>query len=126
MRIGIACILCLLLAAPAMAADGEGKAALEFVKNLRRMVDGGQRDAIAKLVDYPLLLDGEPVIEDAAAFVRKYDSILTARVRDCVSGHDMETPMEEIKAAYMVGNGCIWFESDGEGNMAIVAVNTKE
>ena len=125
MRILAAGILCLLLAAPAVAADDADKAALEFVKSLQQLVRDNKRDEIAKLVDYPLLVDGEPSIADAAAFVREYDAVMPPSVRECLRDHNTGEPMSQVKAAYMVGAGCIWFEPDEANAMTIFAVNTK-
>lgn len=124
MRILIAGILCLFFAAPAIASEETDKAALEFVKNLQRMLRDNKRDEIAKLIDYPLLVDGEATVKDAAAFVREYDSIVTSHVGECAQNHDTGVPMEQVKAAYMVGPGCIWFEPDDTNAMTIFAVNT--
>ena len=102
------------------------KAALEFVKKLQQLVRDGRRDDIAKLIDYPLLVNGKRAIKDAAAFARKYDSVITAQVRECVRNHDTRELMEQVKAAYMVGDGCIWFnEPDAQGAATIFAVNNR-
>lgn len=130
MRSLFALIFCLFLALPAVAADqdeaAEQAAALEFVKKVQKMVADDQRDELAKLVTYPLDVDYKPKAKTAAALVKAYDTIFTKAVRECVQKHNLKEEVNNIKGAYMIGWGCIWFEPDDDGKMHIVGINTKE
>ncbi len=128
MRSLFAFLFCLLLALPAAAQDeaAEKAAALKFVKTIKELVAKDQREAIAKLIDYPLNVDGKPKAKNAAAFGKAYDAIFTKTVKECLQKHNLKEEVNSVKGAYMVGWGCIWFEPDDKDIMHIVTVNTKE
>ena len=130
MRSLLVAVLCLLLATPALAADSEEAAeqaaALKFVKTLQDLAAKGQSKDIAKLVDYPLYLDGKPKIKNADAFVKNYDSIFTPLVKECLDQHKMDEEFSSVKGDYPVGWGCIWITPGEKGKMSFGAVNTKK
>ncbi len=126
---GLAFALMLVLAPVARAADAEEQAeqaeAAKFVKTLQALVAGGQKQELAKLVGYPLEVDGKERAKNEAAFVKNYDAIITKSVVQCAREHDSTEEVFSRNGQYMVGWGCIWFSPAEKGGMTIDAVNTK-
>ena len=122
------CAFCT-LSVPALA-DDEGaagqKAAAAFVSAVREAVADGNKEAVAKLVNYPLEVDGAESIKDSAAFLKRYDAVITAAVKKCVAGHNTGEDIFQRNGQYMIGWGCFWFSPDEGGRMGIDAINTKE
>lgn len=125
---GLAFALMLILAPVVRAADGEEQTeraeAEKFVKTLQTLVAGGQKQELAKLVGYPLDVDGKERAKNEAAFVKNYESIITGSVAQCVREHDSTEEIFSRNGQYMVGWGCIWFSPAEKGGMTIDAVNT--
>ena len=60
-----------------------------YLSRLRKAIKNNDKNAVAKLIDYPINIrtnDGkdELPIENAAEFVKKYDTIITQAVRKAV------------------------------------------
>lgn len=122
------CAFCV-LPLPALAddeGDAERKAAVAFVTTVREAVSAGNKEAVAKLVSYPLEVDGAGSVKDSAAFLKRYDAIVTAAVKKCVSEHNAGEDIFQRNGQYMIGWGCFWFSPDEGNRMGIDAVNTKE
>ena len=126
---GLAFALMLVLAPSARATDAEEQAeraeAAKFVKTLQALVAGGQKQELAKLVGYPLNVDGRQRVKNEAAFIKNYDAIITKSVVQCAREHDSTEEVFSRNGQYMVGWGCIWFSPAEKGGMTIDAVNTK-
>ena len=126
---GLAFALMLVLAPVARAADAEEQAeqaeAAKFVKTLQVLVAGGQKQELAKLVGYPLKVDGRERAKNEAAFVKNYDAIITKSVIQCAREHDATEEVFSRNGQYMVGWGCIWFSPAEKGGMTIDAINTQ-
>ena len=100
-------------------------AAGEFVKKLQILAAEGDKQELAKLVGYPLTVNGkENSAKNADAFVQSYDDIFTESVQTCLRDHNLEEATFSSNGLYMVGWGCIWFFPTERGDMLIHAVNT--
>ncbi len=123
----------LVLATPVAAMDWLGPRCPEFVKSLQQMVKKNERERIAKVVSYPLTVDGKNAVPDQAAFIKAYDSIFTKDVRECVAKEDTSHNLEAVGNSYMIGRGCVWFDkvieegagADAKRQISILSVNTK-
>lgn len=117
-------------AATANASDPEAAEqalARSFIATLQTLVAADRKEDLAKLVAYPLQVNGKTKAKNAAAFVKRYDAIMGKQVRQCLSEYKPET--EELfsrNGQYMVGWGCIWFSPAEKGGMSIDAVNTTQ
>ena len=104
---GLAFALMLVLAPAVRAADAEEQAeraeAVKFVKTLQTLVAGGQKQELAKLVGYPLNVDGRQRVKNEAAFVKNYDAIITKSVVQCAREHDSTEEVFSRNGQYMVG-----------------------
>ena len=103
----------------------ERVAAGNFVKRLQMLAAEGKRQELAKLVNYPLTVDGKARTKNADAFVKSYDAIFTKTVQTCLREHNLKEEIFSRNGQYMVGWGCIWFSPAERGGMTIDAVNTK-
>ena len=103
----------------------ERVAASNFVTQLQSLVAEGKRQELAKLVSYPLTVDGKKGSKNADAFVKSYDAIFTKTVQTCLQEHNLKEEIFSRNGQYMVGWGCIWFSPAERGGMTIDAVNTK-
>ena len=103
----------------------ERVAAGNFVKKLQTLTAEGKRQELAKLVNYPLTVDGKERIKNANAFVKSYDAIFTKIVQTCLREHNRNEEIFSRNGQYMVGWGCIWFSLDEKGGMTIDAISTK-
>ena len=125
----LAFALALILAPVVRAADAEEQAgqaeAARFVKTLQTLIAGGQKQELAKLIGYPLVVDGKERAKNEAAFIKNYDAIITKSVIQCAREHDSTEEVFSRNGQYMVGWGCIWFSPAEKGGMTIDAVNTK-
>lgn len=119
------CALALNAQAMDAAETAERVAAGNFVKQLQTLAAEGKRQELAKLVNYPLTVDGKERAKNANAFVKSYDAIFTKTVQTCLREHDLKEEIFTRNGQYMVGWGCIWFSLAERGGMTIDAVNTK-
>lgn len=92
----------------------------QFLTQLQKAVAAGDRQAVAKMVSYPLMavIDGQDVeIAAEADFVARYDQILTEDVRADILAQGLKA--EDVfvnKDGVMVGDsGRIWALPDGKG-----------
>ena len=126
---GLALAFMFVLSPVVRAADAEEQAeqaeAAKFVKTLQTLVAEGQKQELAKLVGYPLEVDGKERAKNEAAFVKNYDAIITKSVAQCAREHDLTQEVFSRNGQYMVGWGCIWFSPAEKGGMTIDAVNTQ-
>ena len=103
----------------------ERVAAGNFIKQLQTLVEEGKRQELAKLVNYPLTVDGKNRAKNADAFVTSYDAVFTKAVQTCLREHKQKEEIFSRNGQYMVGWGCIWFSPAERRGMTIDAVNTK-
>lgn len=126
---GLVFALLLVLAPVARAADAEAQTeqaeAAKFVTILQTLVAEGRKQELAKLVGYPLEVDGRERAKNEAAFVKNYNAIITKSVVQCAREHDSTEEVFSRNGQYMVGWGCIWFSPAEKGGMTIDAINTK-
>ena len=104
----------------------ELKAAGNFVKQLQALVAEGKKQELARLVNYPLTVDGKKSAKNMDAFVKSYDAIFTKAVQTCLREHNLKGEIFSRNGQYMVGWGCIWFSPAERGGMTIDAVNTND
>lgn len=76
---------------------------------LQKAVAAGDKDAVAKMILYPLdgAIDGKQTIRDAGQFVREYDRIVTPAIADAVARQKFADLMVN-KNGLMFGNGQVW------------------
>ena len=117
-------LFCCVFTSVSFAATQEEVAAGEFIKKLQLLAAEGNKQELAKLVDYPLTMNGKKGAANADAFVKRYNEIFTKDVQSCLRDHDLKEPVFSRNGEYMVGQGCIWFFPTQQGNMVINAVNT--
>ena len=117
----------LALNAQAMDAEetAERVAAGNFVKQLQTLAAEGKRQELARLVAYPLTVDGKKRAKNADAFVKSYEAVFTKTVQTCLREHNLKEEIFSRNGQYMVGWGCIWFFPAERGDMVISTVNTK-
>jgi hypothetical protein len=89
----------------------------QFVASLQKALAADDKDAVAKLVSYPLTvsLGGQELeIEDKAALVRQYDQVFTKAIKQNIQAQ----PLNDIfvnKQGIMVGSdGKVWALPDGD------------
>lgn len=90
-----------------------------FITRLQKAVADGDKQAVAKLVSYPLVtvIEGKDVeLDGEAAFVKHYDQIMTEALKKSVLGQSLKP--EDVfvnKQGVMVGDsGQIWVLPDGD------------
>ena len=88
----------------------------QFVASLQKALAADDRQAVAKLVSYPLMvsLGGQDLeIENQAALVRQYDQVFTKAIRENI----LAQPLNDIfvnKQGVMVGSdGKVWALPEG-------------
>jgi hypothetical protein len=109
----------------ANALQEEVAAAGDFVKKLQILVAEGKKRELAKLVSYPLTVNGKKSANNEDAFVQRYDEIFTENVQTCLRDHNLKEATFSRNGQYMAGWGCIWFFPVEKGGMIINAVNTQ-
>lgn len=89
----------------------------QFVASLQKALAADDKEAVAKLVSYPLTVslgDQELEIEDKAALVRQYDQVFTKAIKQNIQAQ----PLNDIfvnKQGVMVGSdGKVWALPDGD------------
>ena len=91
----------------------------KFITSLQKAVAAGDKQAVAGMVSYPLMvtLGGQDVeLDGAAAFVARYDQIMTEAVKASVLAQGLKP--EDVfvnRQGVMVGDsGQIWVLPDGD------------
>lgn len=82
-----------------------------YFANLKRAVANGNRDAVAKRVSYPLVVNAangtKRSILNQKQFLNEYTSIMTSNVRRALSTQNVNQVMVSSRGV-MIGNGQIW------------------
>ena len=96
----------------------------QFVASLQKALAADDKEAVAKLVSYPLVvsLGGQDLeIENKAALVRQYDQVFTKAIRENI----LAQPLNDIfvnKQGVMVGSdGKVWALPEGN-NLRICVI----
>ncbi|EKO38651.1 MAG: hypothetical protein B193_2659 [Solidesulfovibrio magneticus str. Maddingley MBC34] len=96
----------------------------QFVASLQKALAADDKQAVAKLVSYPLMvsLGGQELeIENQAALVRQYDQVFTKAIRENI----LAQPLNDIfvnKQGVMVGSdGKVWALPEGN-NLRICVI----
>ena len=106
-------------------------AVLAFIKTLQKNVATAKKDAVADMVNYPMSLNqtngsSKPKrteIKDKAAFLAKYDDIISEKLKTALKNQDM-TDIFARDQGVMLGNGDIWLAPDSKTKkIGVVAVN---
>lgn len=95
-----------------------------FYGKLQKWVSKGNKEAIARHVQYPLRVnkDGQSrFVVDEKQFVTEYDQIMTEKVRHALQQQDVKQTFVNYQGV-MVGNGELWLRQNGD-KFVIVAVN---
>ena len=106
-------------------------AVLVFITSLQKNVAAAKKDAVADMVNYPMSLNqtngsGKPKrteIKDKAAFLAKYDQIISEKLKMALKNQDMKDIFARDQGV-MLGNGDIWLAPDSKTKkIGVVAVN---
>ncbi len=107
--------------------NAEAKTFFNYVKAANA---AGDARAMAKLVSFPLTVNGKKNIKTAAVFIARYSEIFNANVRKAVERQQFETLFSNYQGA-MFGDGQVWFTALCDQRtcdtykLRIVAVNNK-
>lgn len=96
-----------------------------FLSELQAAVKRDQREKIASMISYPLLvLHGthRTHIRTKAQFLGHYDAIFTPHVRQAIARQSARCLFGNDQGA-MIGNGEVWFSRQATGTMKIITVN---
>jgi hypothetical protein len=104
-------------------AEGDRKAASEFVMRLRSLIQGDKRAEIAQVISFPLRVSGKGRVANKEQFLKHYDRIFDSTVRQSVLTQD-ENCLFGNWQGFMTGNGSIWFDADETGKVKIHAINS--
>lgn len=95
-----------------------------WLARLRSHVVAGDREAVADAVQFPL---SNPPVADRAAFLERYEAIVTPSVVRALVEQDLHEVWRNYQGA-MVGDGQVWFREvtadEGPPRFAIVAINS--
>ncbi len=97
-----------------------------FLADLQSAVKSGNRNKVATMVSYPLLVihgGRKTRIKTKAAFLSSYDTIFDEHVRKAVAQQTSKCLFGNYQGA-MIGNGEVWFSEQANGTMKIISVNT--
>ena len=97
-----------------------------FLHQLQAAVESNDRDAAAQLFKYPFavhLKSGGFTVRTPADFVKKYDRIFPRRLVSLVENQRTQCINQVGARGFMLGQGEIWFDELGDGNMQAFAVN---
>ncbi|MDF2684620.1 MAG: hypothetical protein K0R47_5810 [Brevibacillus sp.] len=95
-----------------------------FYGKLQKWVSKGNKEAIARYVQYPLRVnkDGQSrFVANEKQFVTEYDQIMTEKVRHALQQQDVKQTFVNYQGV-MVGSGELWIRQNGD-KFVIVAVN---
>lgn len=95
-----------------------------FYGKLQKWMSKGNKEAIARHVQYPLRVnkDGQShFVANDKQFVAEYEQIMTERVRHALQQQDVKQAFVNYQGV-MVGNGELWLRQNGD-KFVIVAVN---
>jgi len=96
-----------------------------FLAELQTAVKNGDRDKIASMISYPLLVihgSRKARITSQAQFLSHYDTIFDAHVRQTIAQQSARCLFGNYQGA-MIGNGEVWFSEQQNGSMKIITVN---
>jgi hypothetical protein len=96
-----------------------------FLTQLQAAVQSNNKEAIAEMVSYPLLVlrSGKRTrIQKKQALLSNYGFIFTDPVRDAVL-HQTAQCLFGNSSGAMVGNGEVWFSEEAPGQWKIITIN---
>jgi hypothetical protein len=97
----------------------------EFLKNLQALVSMDKKEAIAKLIQFPIniKISGKKIsLNSTTAFLKNYGQAFNSTVKDAIlkqKSSDLFVNWQGV----MIGNGQIWFRPQPNGQLKIVAIN---
>jgi hypothetical protein len=112
----IVCVALLCGSASAAGATEEDVPARErFVRELQQALRGNDKTWLADHVRYPLRYYGrkDSLIRDRSAFMRRYSSIFSDRLKSIVLAQDPSSLFENWQGI-MIGNGQIWIRGSAD------------
>lgn len=109
--LGLAMLLPLLAGAafPAFAGDDAPDRDGAFLAALQQAVADDDRDAVSGMIAYPLRTT-HFTVKTAAQFLKNYDRILNAGVKQAIADQDASNLFYRDQGV-MIGNGQVWFDS---------------
>ncbi len=90
----------------------------EFVKRIQSWVQHNQKDSIAAVIAFPLT---HPPVKNKAAFLAKYDSYFTAKVKSALAQQNLRQIFRSSQGA-MIGDGQLWISEFPKG-FFIISIN---
>lgn len=98
--------------------------AIAFMKQLQAAVTKDDRMATSGMMQYPLRISGEYRIHNRTAFLRNYDRIFDAKVREAVTKQVPECIFGNWQG-FMAGLGDVWFaRTVDDPTFLVISVNT--
>jgi len=97
-----------------------------FLVQLQNAVKAGDQAKVAAMISYPLLVihgTRKTHIKTKAEFLRQYDTIFDAHVRQAIAQQSAKCLFGNYQGA-MVGDGEVWFREQANGAMKIITVNS--
>lgn len=101
------------------------KESREFLARLQAAVRANDREQIAGMVNYPLLVFSygkKTHIRQKSSFLDNYDEIFTPPVRNAILNQTPQCLFGNANGE-MVGRGELWFSEQSTGEMKIITVN---
>lgn len=89
----------------------------KFVASLQKAVAADDKDAVAGLVSYPLMVSvgGQDLeVEDKAAFVRQYDQIITKDIKQNILAQRLDDIFVNKQGVMVGSDGKVWALPDGK------------
>jgi hypothetical protein len=97
--------------------------AMTFFEKLRKVVERNDRNAVAEMVHFPLRVNGKYRVANRKEFLRMYDRVFDAKVRQAIKQQRTECIFGNWQG-FMAGNGDVWFEYTlKDPNFKVIAVN---
>jgi hypothetical protein len=96
-----------------------------FLKSLKVAVGSNERSAVSRMVAYPVKVyvgDTTEAVSTPAEFVRRYDRIFTAEVKQAVRSQSSHCLFGNADG-FMIGDGQVWF-AEIDGKMKVISINT--
>jgi len=108
------------------AEEDEKVVGARFLAELQRAVAAGERQAVARMVLYPLrtrISGRRVVLRGPRQFLARYDALFNPHVRSVLAAQKFEGIFRNWQG-YMVGRGEVWFEQLADtGEFKVIAVN---
>jgi hypothetical protein len=97
--------------------------AMAFFEKLRAAVERNDRKAVAEMVHFPLRVNGKYRVANRKEFLRLYDRVFDAKVREAINQQRSECIFGNWQG-FMAGRGDVWFEYRlKDPNFKVIAVN---